>query len=57
MMKVVKCMENDLMHMKVGMPLVSQFTTRVNIGSVTQTTSGPKRGQKRKRDKNPPKDK
>jgi len=57
MMKVVECMENDLMHMKVGMPLVSQFTTRVSIGSATQTTSGPKRGQKRKQDKNPPKDK
>jgi hypothetical protein len=28
-----------------------------NIGSVAQTTSGPKRGQKRKWDKNMPKDK
>ncbi len=30
---------------------------RVSIGSVAQIASGPKRGQKRKWDKNPPKDK
>jgi saccharopine dehydrogenase-like NADP-dependent oxidoreductase len=29
----------------------------VNIGSVVQTASGPKRGNKGKWDKNPPKDK
>jgi len=35
----------------------SQPTTRVNIGSVVQIVSGPKKGKKRKWDKNPPKDK
>jgi len=30
---------------------------KVNIENATQTTSGPKRGQKRKWDKNLPKDK
>lgn len=46
MMKVVECMEDDSMHKKVGMPLVMQLATVVNIESVAQTTSGPKRGQK-----------
>jgi hypothetical protein len=56
MMKVVECMEDDSMHKKARMPLISQLTTMVNIKSATQATSGLKRGQKRKRDKNPPKD-
>jgi hypothetical protein len=34
-----------------------QLIMRVSIGSVAQIASGPKRGQKRKWDKNPPKDK
>jgi hypothetical protein len=50
-------MENDYMHKKVGMLQVSQLTTKVSIGNVMQITSGPKRGQKGKWDKNPPKDK
>lgn len=57
MMKVTKCMENDSMHKKVGMPQVSQLTMKVNIGCVMQIASGPKRSQKGKWDKNPPKDK
>jgi hypothetical protein len=57
MMKVVECMEDDSMHKKVVMPLVSQFITRVSIENVAQATSSIKRGQKREWDKNPPKDK
>jgi hypothetical protein len=56
-MNVAKCMEDDSVHKKVGMPLISHLTTRVNIESTTQVTSGPKRGQKKKWDKNMPKDK
>jgi hypothetical protein len=56
-MKVTKCMEDDSMHKKVGTPQVSQLTMKVNIESVVQTANGPKRGQKKKWDKNPPKDK
>jgi len=57
MMKVVECMENDSMHKKAITPLISQFITRVNIESVAQAANSPKRGQKRKWDKNQPKDK
>ncbi len=57
MMKVAECMEDDSMHKKVRMPLLSQFNTRVNIISATQIACGPERGQKKKWDKNPPKDK
>jgi hypothetical protein len=57
MMKVVECMEDDSMHKKAVTMLVSQFITRVSIGSVTRATNSPKRGQKRKWDKNPPKEK
>jgi hypothetical protein len=45
------------MHKKAKMPLVTQLTIKVNIKSVAQTASGLKKGQKRKWDKNPPKDK
>jgi hypothetical protein len=31
---------------KIGMPQASQLTTKVNIGSVTHITSGPKKGSK-----------
>jgi hypothetical protein len=57
MMKVVKCMEYDSMRRKAGMPLVLQLNKKVNIGNITQIASGLKRGQKRKWDKNPPKEK
>jgi hypothetical protein len=57
MMKVVECMQDDSMHKKVITSLVSQLITRVSIGSVSWATSSLKRGQKRKWDKNPPKDK
>jgi hypothetical protein len=57
MMKVAECMEDDSMHKKVRTLQVLQLTMRVSIGSTTQITSGPKRGQKRIWDKNPPKDK
>ncbi len=56
-MKVVDYMEDDSMHKKVVTPLVSQFITRVSIINVAWATSSPKRGQKKKWDKNPPKDK
>jgi hypothetical protein len=35
MMNVAKCMEDDSMHKKVGMPLISQLTTRVSIENAT----------------------
>lgn len=57
MMKVVECMEDDSVHKKVGTLQVSQLMMRVNIGSVTNIASGPKRAQKTKWDKNPLKDK
>jgi hypothetical protein len=57
MMKVVECMEDDSMHKKARTSLVTQLTTKVSIKSATQIASGPKRSQKRKWDKNPPKDK
>jgi hypothetical protein len=57
MMKVINCMEDDSMHEKVGMSQVSQLTMKMSIRSATQTASGPRRGQKRKWDENPPKDK
>ncbi len=56
-MKVAKCMEDDSMHKKSIMPLVSQFNMKVNIKIATQTASGPKRSQQKKWDKNPAKDK
>jgi hypothetical protein len=34
MMKVVEFMEDDSMHKKVGMPLVTQLATMVNIENV-----------------------
>jgi hypothetical protein len=49
-------MEDDSMHKKVGTPHASQLIMKVNIGSAVKTASDPK-GQKRKWDKNPPKDK
>jgi hypothetical protein len=42
---------------KARTPQVSQLTTRVNIRSVAQAVSCPMRGQKKKWDKNPPKNK
>jgi hypothetical protein len=48
MMKVVECMEDDYMHKKAVMPLVSQLTTKVNIINAAQAASGLKRGQNRK---------
>jgi hypothetical protein len=57
MMKVMECMEDDSMHKKAVMLLVSQLNTKVSIKSVTWVASGPKRGQKMKWDKSPPKDK
>ncbi len=36
---------------------VSQLTMRMNIRSATHTTNGPRRGQNKKWNKNPPKDK
>jgi hypothetical protein len=44
MMKVAKCMKDDSMHKKAGMPLVMQLTMKVSIESVAQTASGPKKG-------------
>jgi len=44
MMEVIKYMEDDSMHKNVGMPLVSQFTMKVNIKNVMQAAIGPKRG-------------
>jgi hypothetical protein len=44
MMKVAKCMEEDSMCRKAGMPLLLQLNTRVNIINATQTASGLKRG-------------
>jgi hypothetical protein len=57
MMKVVECMEDDSMHKKVRTLQVSQLMVRVNIGSATYIANGPKRAQKTKCNKNPPKDK
>ncbi len=45
------------MHKKVGTLQVLQLTMRMSIGNTMQIASGPKRGQKRMWDKNPPKDK
>jgi hypothetical protein len=42
---------------KARTPRVSQLTMKVNIISVAQVVSCPMRGQKRKWDKNPPKNK
>jgi hypothetical protein len=56
MMKVVECMEDDSMHNRGVVPLVSQLTTKMSIGSVAQAASGSKRGQNRKWDKNLSKD-
>jgi hypothetical protein len=50
MMKVMECMEDDVMHKKAVMPLVSQFITKVNIENVTRVVSSPKRGQKKEWD-------
>jgi hypothetical protein len=44
MMEVTKYMEDDSMHKNVGMPLISQFTMKVNIENAMQATNGPKRG-------------
>jgi hypothetical protein len=49
-------MESFSMHKKLGMPQASQLTVKMNNGIAMKTTSGPK-SQKRKWDKNPPKDK
>ncbi len=45
------------MHKKAITQLISQLITRVSIESVARVASSLKRGQKRKWDKNPPKDK
>ncbi len=42
---------------KKSTPQASQLTTKMNIGSVAHITSGPKKGLKKKWDKNPPRDK
>jgi coenzyme F420-reducing hydrogenase gamma subunit len=56
MMKLMKCIEDDSMHKKVGMLQVSQLIMKMSIRNVVQTTNGLRRGQKRKWDKTPPKD-
>ncbi len=56
-MKVAECMQDDSMYKKIGTPQALQLTTKVSIRSISHITSGPKKGQKRKWDKNPPRDK
>ncbi len=45
------------MHIKADTSQVLQLIMRMSIRKVAQTTSGSKKGQKKKWDKNPPNDK